>query len=215
MAAIARRITLMDQIDTGCQIYLIVPGDLEAARLNAVLASDALSLVSCVLLRSENGQPDMERARALLSATQKADIPLLLENAILTVQELGADGVHLNANEEDVSTVRATLGDDLILGARSDLTRHMAMSLSESGADYIAFQGDDADALADLVEWWSEVTVVPCVAWDVGDIDSARRFAEAGADFVSFDGFVWQHPEGPPAALRMIADAISLNQAAA
>lgn len=205
----------MDQTDTGCQIYLIVPGDLDPARLNAVLASDALSLVSCVLLRSENGQPDMERARSLLAATQKADIPLLLENAASTAKQLGADGIHLSGDEDDIASARATLGDDFILGASSDLTRHMAMSLSESGADYVAFQGDDFDMLADLIEWWSEVTVGPCVAWAVKDIENARLLAEAGADFVSLDCFVWQHPEGPVAALRMIADAISTNQAAA
>lgn len=205
----------MEQPDNHCQIYLIIPANVERAHLDLVLSSDAFDTVSCVLLRTDAGHVDHECARALLAATQKADIPLLLENAAKAAKQLGADGAHADGGEDDVAGARDMLGDDLIVGATCGLTRHSAMSLSESGADYIAFLGDDPDALEDLVAWWSDVTVIPCIGWDVKDIALAQRLAEAGADFVSFDTYVWQHRDGPVAALREIASALSPDKAAA
>jgi thiamine-phosphate pyrophosphorylase len=41
----------------------------------------------------------------------------------------------------------------------------------------------------------------------VGGVDqgNARELARAGADFVAVAGGVWDHPEGPAAALQAVA----------
>ena len=68
-----------------------------------------------------------------------------------------------------------------------------AMTLAEDGADYIAFGipphvEDRAAAAArrlELVAWWGEIFEMPCVAFDVDNIEEAIALAGAGADFVA------------------------------
>jgi thiamine-phosphate pyrophosphorylase len=43
-----------------------------------------------------------------------------------------------------------------------------------------------------LVAWWSEIFVVPCVAFDIDDADAARRLAASGADFIAPSARIWE-----------------------
>jgi thiamine-phosphate pyrophosphorylase len=63
----------------------------------------------------------------------------------------------------------------------------------------------DADLIAD---WTSHITV-PCVA--IGGItpENCGPLVQAGADFLAVSGAVWNHPEGPAAAVKAFLDAIS------
>lgn len=205
----------MEQADDSCQIYLVVPADIDRTRLDEVISGDAIKLVSCVLLQGTDGTFDDALARSLLTACHGADIPLLIENDADAASQFCADGVHVSGAEDDVANARARLGDDAIVGAACEATRHLAMSLSERGADYVAFRHGGGDEVIDLVEWWSDVTVVPCVGWNIEDLEIARRLADAGADFISFNTLVWSHPAGPVAALNEIADALSHGRATA
>jgi thiamine-phosphate pyrophosphorylase len=82
------------------------------------------------------------------------------------------------------------------------LNRHEAMQLAEAGADYVAFGAETADAArtiidgidqcGDLIAWWSEIFVVPCVAWNIDSPAQAERLAELGADFVAPSRQIWQ-----------------------
>ena len=66
------------------------------------------------------------------------------------------------------------------------------------GADYVAFGPeaestiDAIDQYADLIAWWSEIFVVPCVAWNVDSAEQAARFAALGADFVAPSSRIWR-----------------------
>lgn len=205
----------MKQAELRCQVYLVVPVDAERSHIGDVISCDAFDTVSSVLLRSTDDGCNEDVARDLLAACHDADIPLLIENDAAFAKKIGADGVHVTGHEDDLANVRATLGDDTIVGAACDATRHMAMSLTEQGADYIAFAHDNPDELAQLIEWWSDVTVVPCIAWNVTSLEIAGQMADAGADFASFETFVWSHSKGPVTALREIKTALSRDKAAA
>lgn len=82
------------------------------------------------------------------------------------------------------------------------------MVLAEQGADYVAFGGPAAQT-AELVAWWAELIEVPCVAWDVSSLTQAREAARLGADFVAVGDVVWQHAEGPAAAVRELVAALA------
>jgi thiamine-phosphate pyrophosphorylase len=87
---------------------------------------------------------------------------------------------------------REVLGPRAIVGADAGRSRHDAMSLGEAGADYVGFgipahvgdRGTARERQLDLVEWWSELFEVPCVALDA-DRDDLAALAGAGADFVA------------------------------
>ena len=96
------------------------------------------------------------------------------------------------------------------------------MEAAEAGADYVAFGAffpsatKDATTRADpeILAIWHETMEVPCVA--IGGITSetAAGLAQAGADFLCVGSGVWDHPDGPAAAVRGLNAAIGTGLAA-
>jgi thiamine-phosphate pyrophosphorylase len=84
---------------------------------------------------------------------------------------------------------------------------HDAIGASEAGADYVAFAGPD-DVLEELLAWWQETMTPPCVAVVAGDLEGAIRLARTGADFLALDDAIWNHPEGPAAAVAMLVEGL-------
>jgi thiamine-phosphate pyrophosphorylase len=78
------------------------------------------------------------------------------------------------------------------------------MLAGEAGADYVAFEGDEAE-LKDLLNWWQALMTLPCVALGGVTLDNAAALARAGADFLALEHPLWRHPEGPAAALEAFA----------
>ena len=198
------------------QAYLVVdasPAGPAEADLAKVLQRGRFA---CVLLQPGAGSGDPHLSR-LVKAVQSQDVAAVIMGDPALALELAADGVHLvydpdpDAAEAQFRAAREVLGADRIVGAGSGFARHNAMMLAESGADYVAFgdgPGGSADERLDLVGWWAEMFVVPCVAWGATNAQEARQLAGAGADFVAAG------PEGGLAAsaatlagLFMVAEA--------
>ena len=89
-------------------------------------------------------------------------------------------------------------------------SRHLAIEAAEAGADYVAFgaffptatKEPKTRAELDIIEWWAETMVVPCVAIGGITVENAAPLIEAGADFLAVSSGVWDHPGGPDAAVR-------------
>jgi thiamine-phosphate pyrophosphorylase len=127
---------------------------------------------------------------------QQRKVAALVADDVPAARATGADGVHLSWRpeiEEAYEAARGALGPEAIVGADAGRSRHDAMTLGETGADYVAFGPtaeadgpDEADKTRhELVTWWSEVFVVPVVAFDVGTAGEARNLIASGADFVA------------------------------
>ena len=69
----------------------------------------------------------------------------------------------------------------------------------------------DAPTRADpeILQWWSELMELPCVA--IGGItpENCAPLVQAGADFLAVVGAVWNHPDGPAAGVRAMNAAIA------
>jgi thiamine-phosphate pyrophosphorylase len=134
----------------------------------------------------------------LIDLVQARGIACLIEEDAELAERLGADGVHIEANPAAYTQARALLGSEASIGVGCGLSRHEAMRLAEMGADYVAFGAtgeggiDAIDQRAELIAWWSEIFVVPCVAWNVESVEEAERLAALGADFVAPAAQVWQ-----------------------
>jgi thiamine-phosphate pyrophosphorylase len=75
------------------------------------------------------------------------------------------------------------------------------MEAGEAGADYVAFgafypsstkdKGDAERPLPELLQWWTQLFEIPCVA--IGGItpDNCQPLVEAGADFLAVSHAVW------------------------
>jgi thiamine monophosphate synthase len=97
---------------------------------------------------------------------------------------LQADGVHLT-DPSRVRTVRAKLGDGLVLGVECPLERHACMVAAEDGADYVAVRvaQETLGEAEDLLAWWHEMMTTPIVALLDASLEADRL--RAYADFVS------------------------------
>ncbi len=197
----------MDRGETGCQLYLMLPADMNPDLVLQLAQSECFGTLACVLLQSG---PDKKVARGhaemLLRLTRAANIPLLLEDDISAAAELGADGVHIPALEALYREARGTLGDDAIIGVDCGLSRHAGLTLGEMGVDYVAFNGS---GLEDMIGWWSQIVTIPCVAWNVMSADAATRLSDAGADYIAMGNAIWTHSDGPASAVAQFSASLA------
>jgi thiamine-phosphate pyrophosphorylase len=203
-----------------CRLYLITPPALEpevfADRLAAAL--DAGN-VACVQLRLKALNDDGIRraAAALMPVCHARDVAFLVNDRPDLAAECGADGVHIGADDMDYASARATVGADAIVGVSCYDSRHAALEVGEAGADYVAFgaffatgtKTPRARATPEILRWWSDLTVIPCVA--IGGItpQNCGALVEAGADFLAVISAVWDDPDGPAAAVKGFNEAIA------
>jgi thiamine-phosphate pyrophosphorylase len=102
------------------------------------------------------------------------------------------------------------MGPDRIVGVTCHDSRHLAIEAAEASADYVAFgaffptqtKEPKSRAEIELLTWWSDLMVVPCVAIGGITIKNAKLLVEAGADFLAVSAGVWDHPQGPAAAVK-------------
>ena len=203
----------------GCQLYLVTPPTLAPARFRDTLAK-ALDggEVAAVQLRLKDWQADdLRRAIDVLRpVAQDRGVAFLLNDRPDLAVQSGCDGAHVGQDDMPAAEARRVL-KDLTLGVTCHASRDLAMTAGETGADYVAFGAffpsttkiPPSMADTDLLRWWSELMEVPCVA--IGGItpENCRPLIEAGADFLAVSAAVWDHPDGPAAAVQAFRAAMA------
>jgi len=206
--------------EPGCQLYLITPPVLDPAAfaedLKAALGGGP---VACLQLRLKDVPDDTVRraTEALMPVCHAHDVAFLVNDRPDLAAELGADGVHVGQDDSAYADARAAVGADATVGVTCHNSLHLAMEAAEAGADYVAFgaffptQTKDPKARAqlDTLRSWTLATVVPCVAIGGITVENCRPLVEAGADFLAVVGGVWNHPDGPGAAVRAFNDVMT------
>lgn len=198
---------------THCRLYLITPLKFEAKLFTETLkrALDGGDVASVQLRLKDVPDDDVLRAGELLMpVTQRAGAAFILNDRPDLAARLGADGVHIGQEDGSYAQARAAMGRDRIVGVTCHNIRHLAIEAAEAGADYVAFGAffptatKDAQTRAqpEIVAWWSEMMVVPCVAIGGITVENCNALIEAGADFLSVASGVWDYPQGPAAAVK-------------
>lgn len=203
----------------GCRLYLVTPPQLAAdfdATLKAALdAGD----VAALQLRLKGVDDDAIRraAERLMPIAFAREVAFIVNDRPDLARELGADGVHVGQEDASYAEARALLGPDKIVGVTCHDSRHLAMEAGEAGADYVAFgaffptgtKEPKSRAETDILEWWSSIFEIPCVAIGGITVDNCRPLVAAGADFLAVVGGIWNHPDGAAAAVRAFNAAIA------
>jgi thiamine-phosphate pyrophosphorylase len=188
-----------------CRLYLQLPA-IASPKLDERFAQAGIYAGSLLLCGGDS--IDEIWARQQLDLAHGRNLACLIEGDAALARKLGADGVHVDADEAAYRAARELLGKEASIGVACGLSRHKAMHLAEIGADYVAFGEDSVggidavDQCAELIAWWAEIFVVPCVAWNVGSVEDAARFAKLGADFVTPSREIWRADD----ALARIAE---------
>ena len=199
-----------------CRLYLISPPALDPAAFADTLAG-ALDAgdVGAVQLRLKDADDDAIRraAEALVPVCRERGVPLIMNDRPDLAVETGCNGVHVGQRDAPYAEARRIVGetrDGAIVGVTCHASRHLGMEAGEQGADYVAFgaffptatKDTKTTAGIDILEWWSELMVVPAVA--IGGItpENCPPLVRAGANFVAVGSAVWDHPEVPAEAVR-------------
>lgn len=205
--------------DLTTQLYLISPLDVAGefpARLERALDA-AAGLVTAFQFRvKELDQHEAARlAEPLQAICAEREVAFIVNDSVALAKRLKADGVHLGQKDGDLRDAREELGREAQIGVTCHDSKHLAMEAGEAGADYVAFgaffasntKTTDYHADPEVLEWWSQLFEIPCVA--IGGItpDNCGVLVSAGADFLAVSGAVWDGDE--VAVVKAFAEAIN------
>ncbi|HEY8248694.1 MAG TPA: thiamine phosphate synthase [Hyphomicrobium sp.] len=198
------------------KLYVVAVAGTDPQQVAAVL--DAAGAATLLIAGRDGSALTAVEARPLVELAQAKEIAALIAGDAQLARTLRADGVHLPWSKDVAASygeAREVLGTRYIVGVDVGRSRHDAMTIAESGADYIGFGipphvDDRASATArrlELVSWWSEIFEVPCVAFDVETAEDAMALAAVGADFVAMHSEFDLTPADTKALARSLAEA--------
>lgn len=202
-----------------CQLYLISPLDVGGnfpERLDRALAAgDGLATAFQFRVKDVDQHEAARLAAPLQEICAAREVGFIVNDSIPLAKRLKADGVHLGQSDGDLREVREELGRDMQIGMTCHASRHLAMEAGEGGADYVAFgaffpsetKASEHRPEMDLLEWWSGLFEIPCVA--IGGIapENCAPLVKAGADFLAVSHAVWGGDE--VAAVKAFAKAMN------
>ena len=192
---------------SSCNLYLISPldvgGNFDARLENAIEAGEGAVAAFQFRVKDVDQHTAAKLAEPLQAICARHDVAFIVNDDVALTKRLGADGVHLGQSDGDPREAREILGRDTQIGVTCHASRHLAMEAGEHGADYVAFGAFfDSSTKAskhrpepEIVEWWSGLFELPCVA--IGGItpDNCQSLIDAGADFLAVSGSVWNGDE--------------------
>lgn len=203
-----------------CRLYLVTPPRIQlpafAEHLKAAL--DGGDVAALQLRLKDVPDDEIKRAvEALLPIARARDVTFILNDRPDLAAATGCDGVHIGQEDASYEAARQAMGADGVVGVTCHDSRDLAIEAGEKGADYVAFgaffptgtKQPKTRADVELLEWWSEIMVIPCVA--IGGItpENCAPLVRVGADFIAVVSAVWDHPQGPAAAVKAFNDAIA------
>jgi thiamine-phosphate pyrophosphorylase len=185
------------------RLILRLPPDLAPARLASAL--EAGDVAAAVVVRGT------ATTAALVDLAQREGVAALVAHEAVHGAApawplgYGADGLHLSGDEALMARVARDRPEGATLGA-AVATRHGAMTLGESGVDYVWFGSTDA-LDADLLEqacWWQALFEVPAVA--AGPVASVRSLIATRVEFIAVNVFDDSDPAGLVEAINRDLD---------
>ncbi len=176
-------------------LYLVtdrtwLKGDSLAAQIEESLRAGA----TMVQLREKNMpfQEFVEEAHQIRTLTRKYQIPFIINDEIEVALASNADGVHLGQEDGNITSARACLGEDKIIGISVHNVEE-ALEAQQNGADYIGVGSvfptstkKDANPLGmDMLRAICDAVTIPVVA--IGGItrDNIMQLSGSGVDGVA------------------------------
>ncbi len=200
------------------RLYLISPERLDhpnlfADDLRAALKGGDIAAFQ-LRLKDVDDAAIARAADTLRPICQQRDVAFIMNDRPDLAVKLDCDGVHIGQEDTSYKEARMIVGPDRQVGVTCKASRDLAMTAAEAGADYVAFgaffpsttKTVTTPASLEIVEWWSELFEVPCVAIGGITVENCQPVIKAGADFLAVAGGVWNYKDGPEAAVRAFND---------
>jgi len=206
-----------------CQLYLLTPPVIEdvAAFCKTLETTLAAAPVACLQIRLKGLENSalVQAGKPMTQICHAAGVEVIINDHPDLVAKIGADGAHIGQEDMDYFSSREVLGGDAILGVTCHNSKELAFAAAKAGADYVAFgaffetQTKDPKTRADLeiLSWWHEAVEIPSVAIGGITVNNAKAVIAAGADFIAVSSGVWDHPDGPAAAVSRLSQLCSAH----
>jgi len=200
-----------------CQLYILTPPVIDnvPAFCETLATTLAAAPVACLQIRLKDLESSalVQAGKAITEVCHAAGVEVILNDRPDLVAEIGADGAHIGQDDMDYFSSREVLGGDAIIGVTCHNSKELAFAAAKAGADYVAFgaffetQTKTPKTRADLeiLSWWHEAVEIPSVAIGGITVDNASAVISAGADFIAASSGVWDHPDGPAAAVSQFS----------
>ena len=209
---------------TATRLYLISPERLEHPSIfadNLRAALDGGDVAAFQLRLKDVADDAIARAAdTLRPICQQRDVAFILNDRPDLAAKLDCDGVHIGQGDMSYAEARRIVGPQRQIGVTCQASRDLAMTAGEAGADYVAFgaffpsstKAVTTPASLEIIEWWSQLFEIPCVAIGGITVENFGPVIAAGADFLAVAGGVWNHKDGPEAAVRAFNEIFSADR---
>lgn len=176
-------------------LYSITPDEPNTALLLAKVEAALQGGVSILQYRNKaaNHKLQTQQARLLLPLCKQYKVPLIINDSVKLCLTLDADGVHLGAEDGNLSEIRARLGQYKILGASCYNRFDLALAAQQAGVSYVAFGACFSSStkpnapVADLALFKQarEKLAIPAVAIGGITLKNAPLVINAGANAIA------------------------------
>lgn len=184
-------------------LYAVTPDEQDTDVLLAKIEAALRGGIQVLQYRNKRADHKLktQQARAILPLCRQYQVPFIINDSVKLCLTLDADGVHLGADDGNLSEARARLGAGKILGASCYNRLDLAIAAAQAGADYAAFgacfaSGTKPNAVVaplDLFSQAKKVIDIPLVAiGGITDANAAQAIA-AGADAIAVVGALFGH----------------------
>jgi thiamine-phosphate pyrophosphorylase len=208
-----------------CRLYLLTPPrihDLAAFGHTLAQALDAGD-VAALQIRLKDVPDEIVTAAvdALAPLARGREVMVILNDRPDLAAATGCEGVHIGQGDAPYAEARRLMGASATIGVTCHDSLHLAMDAAEAGADYVAFGAFFSTGTKEtlhrpdpeILAGWQADMLIPCVAIGGITTERARGLAAAGADYLAVMGGVWQHPDGPAAAVRAFNSEMAIGAA--
>ncbi len=192
-----------------CRVVLIASGTKLAALdrqcpsfMSSLLgSSDVASLVLYADGLDESAFQKL--AETIVPVAQDAGVAAIIDNATRTAARVGADGIQLGQDPDEMRETIDRFSPQMIVGASNVKSRHNALVLGELQPDYLMFGKPGSDIKQqphpknlELGSWWSHMIEIPCIVMGGSDLDTIPAVAETGAEFVGLSSAIFTGNDG-------------------
>ena len=155
--------------------------------------------IACLRIDPQADDPDACKRAAdlLLEIARHRPLSVLIRGHPEPIGPLGLAGTQPGFSDMSVREARKLLGEEHVIGFGPVSRRHSGMAAAEADADLVAIgpfgetQGEHATE--ELLEGWSQLIVIPCLAEGGILPENAQRFSR-WIGFIAIGGTVWESP---------------------
>ncbi len=206
-------------------LYLVVDFSMPHEKLIPAVKSALAGGVQVVQIWNGNkadSETLLRTSSEIVSMTNEASVPLIVNNDLRLAMQLGADGVHFDDFRKSCSEARGTLGEQALVGYTCGNDASLVQKAADIGADYISFcavfpspsvQSCEIVPL-EAVRRAKQVISIPVFASGGITLRNAHLVMEAGADGLAVASSILraEDPKQEASSFRAIIDQYLKNR---